>query len=545
MSRKTRTLNNSLLAVVSCAIFFGASSISFAQTTPAPWSFAGHDAYNTRATWTAENDDQLSAANAKTLAVQWQFKSHGSIAVTPTVEQGGLYVPDSSGYLYKLDPDTGALLWEVNLPTITGVSTSYSLTSPAISGNTIVVGDRAGARLMAFNKTTGALLWSTVVDPHPYGLITGGVTISSGVVYAGVSSKEESYAINTTYVPTFRGSVVALNLKTGAIIWQFKTVPSGYAGGAVWGSNIVVAPALGTEGLVFAGTGNNYGLPAAVTTCLNEAGVSASTTLQYDCLGPNDYVDAILALDMKTGALVWSRRFQGADTWTVGCLLTGLPGCPVPEGKDADFASAPNLLYSASLVGIADDRGGVSNGWLLGAGEKTGVYWGLNPANGGLFWATQVGNGEIEWGSSVVGVGSSNYVFCAIANQTRSNNLIGEGGTHPLTWGAGFWSAINATTGSLLWQVPAGATDLAKPTLGASAQGPMTFTNFVVFAGDTGGNLVALSAQTGFKFWTFPAGVTVTSAPAIFNNTLYWGVGGATTGSVPGNTVYAFAATPE
>jgi outer membrane protein assembly factor BamB len=66
-----------------------------------------------------------------------------------------------------------------------------------------------------------------------------------------------------------------------------------------------------------------------------------------------------------------------------------------------------------------------------------------------------------------------------------------------------------------------------------------------VFAGDSGGNLVALSAQTGFKFWTFPTGVTVTSGPAIFNNTVYWGVGGATTGSVPGNTVYAFAATPN
>jgi len=534
-------LRSLLLPVASLAISFVGNSSSFAQTTPAPWSFAGHDAYNTRSTWTAADADQLSTANVSKLAVKWQFKSHGSIAVTPTVEQGGLYVTDAAGYLYKVDPDSGALLWEVNLQSVTGVSTSYSLTSPAISNNTVVVGDRAGARLMAFNKTTGAHLWSTLVDPHPYGLITGAVTVSSGVVYAGVSSREESFAINSTYVPTFRGSVVALNLDTGAIIWQFKTVPSGYAGGAVWGGNIVVAPALGTEGLVFAGTGNNYGLPAAVTSCLNEPGVAGNVTAQYACLSPADYVDAILALNMKTGALVWSRRFEGADTWTVGCLLTGEPGCPVPTGKDADFASAPNLLNSPSLVGMPDDRGGVSNGWLLGAGEKSGIYWGLNPANGGLFWATQVGKGEILWGSSVVGVGSNNYVFCAINNQTQSNHLIGQGGSHPLTWGAGFWSGINAMTGSLLWQVPAGPADLETPTLGASAQGPMSFINYVVFAGDTGGNLVALSAHSGFKFWTFPTGVTVTTAPALFNNTVYWGVGGASSTSVPGNTLYAFA----
>jgi outer membrane protein assembly factor BamB len=69
----------------------------------------------------------------------------------------------------------------------------------------------------------------------------------------------------------------------------------------------------------------------------------------------------------------------------------------------------------------------------------------------------------------------------------------------------------------------------------------MSFTNYVVFAGDTGGNLVALSAHTGYKFWTFATGVTVSSSPAIFNNTVYWGVGGASSGSVPGHTLYAFA----
>ena len=67
----------------------------------------------------------------------------------------------------------------------------------------------------------------------------------------------------------------------------------------------------------------------------------------------------------------------------------------------------------------------------------------------------------------------------------------------------------------------------------------MSGTNNLVFAGDTGGNLVALSAKTGFKYWSFATGATVESAPAIFNNTLYWGVGYPR--GVAGSSVYAFA----
>ena len=219
--------------------------------------------------------------------------------------------------------------------------------------------------------------------------------IYNGTVYVGVGSTEESLGIDTTYVPTFRGTIAALDLATGAIRWSFTTVPPGYSGGGSWGSNPVVSP---RDGSLFVATGNNYSIPAPANACVKAA--RANVTAQLACLDPTDYIDAVLALDLKTGALKWSRRLQGADTWTNGCNTAGLVGCPTPRGADADFASAPNLLSVANFTGVADDRGGTSKGVVLGAGQKSGIYWGLNPANGGLFWSASVGHGAIQWGSA-------------------------------------------------------------------------------------------------------------------------------------------------
>ena len=132
------------------------------------------------------------------------------------------------------------------------------------------------------------------------------------------------------------------------------------------------------------------------------------------------------------------------------------------------------------------------------------------------------------------------YIFAPINTQTGVNHLIGQVGGGSMTWQAGYWSAVEATTGKLVWQVPASRTDLMNHALGATAKGPVSFSNGLVFAGDTGGNLIVIDARTGFKWWQYYTGVTVASSPAIFNNVVYWGVGGDSHGIV-GHTLYAFA----
>jgi polyvinyl alcohol dehydrogenase (cytochrome) len=78
------------------------------------------------------------------------------------------------------------------------------------------------------------------------------------------------------------------------------------------------------------------------------------------------------------------------DAWNVACLhdAAGVGNCPSPEGPDYDFGgSGPNMLGSN----------------LLGIGQKSGIYWALDPDNGSVVWQTQVGPAGILWGTAFDG----------------------------------------------------------------------------------------------------------------------------------------------
>ncbi len=497
-----------------------AAGTAHAQT-PAPWPFAGADLANSRAMLSPAGPQQLNTVTASQLTVKWTFNTVGSIGGTPTVEQGGLYVTDWANTLYKIDPDTGALIWSHPFSFYTGAMYGGSRSSPAIgSQGEIVVGDTASATVFAVNRTTGALIWKTVVDPDPLAFIHGSAVIYKGIVYIGVSSKDEGAGLtNPNFVPAFRGSVVALGETTGNVLWQFYTVPPGYTGAAVWNSQPVVFSA--AHSLIIA-TGNNYTVPASVGACLLSAG--SSLPAQNQCLDPADHVNSVLSLDLTTGNLNWSRKFQAADTFNGGCLKN-YPSCPNPRGTEADFASAPNLVMVPNFVGVPDDRGGVSNSYLLGAGEHSGEYWGINPYDGGLFWQNQVGPGGPQWGTAI----NTDYNATALIANENGNNinttLAGSASVAPFTWNGGSWGSINLKTGHFSWQLAAFGNDLTNPAHGSSAPSAISFSNQVAYASSTSGYMAAFDSSTGNILWTYNTGGQLDSAPAIYNDTLYWGAG--------------------
>src|SRR5436853_381720 len=98
-----------------------------------------------------------------------------------------------------------------------------------------------GANVMAVDRESGTLRWMTHVDDHPAAIVTGSPVVFDGVVYIGVSSSEETLALDPTYpCCSFRGSIVALDEKTGAMLWKTFDMPDnggqpgGYSGGAIW-----------------------------------------------------------------------------------------------------------------------------------------------------------------------------------------------------------------------------------------------------------------------------------------------------------------------
>jgi polyvinyl alcohol dehydrogenase (cytochrome) len=186
---------------------------------------------------------------------------------------------------------------------------------------------------------------------------------------------------------------LALNAKTGKILWKTYTVPEGYSGGAVWGSTPVVDK---SRGSLYITTGNNYSMPASVQTCV-AANIGNPDAVRA-CISPDDHFDSIMALNPNTGAIKWAMHAMPFDAWTVACLPGFDPtNCPQPAGPDYDFGQGPTLYTVNTPSGKRD---------LLGAGQKSGQYWAVNPDTGEVIWVTQAGPGGVldptKWSNDYV-----------------------------------------------------------------------------------------------------------------------------------------------
>jgi polyvinyl alcohol dehydrogenase (cytochrome) len=473
------------------------------------WLVAGQNLANTR---DQADEKAISASNVGTLVTDWSFTTDGDVSATPTVANGDVYFPDWGGELWALT-DTGKLIWSHSVASYMGLAGDISRDSPAVHGNELILGDHLtvgkspGAHVFAVNRTTGALLWSTLVDTNLAAIMTGSPTVYDGVVYVGISSQEQSLATRPGYkCCTFRGAVVALNATTGKLLWKTYMVPSNngggdsnkpgyYAGGAVWGSSPVVDPA---TGMLYVSTGDNYTVPSGICTRPGQKKCQKAI--------PSDYFDSITALNMTTGAVVWNYRTEQGDATTKACRTI----C----GPDYDFGSEPNL-FTTTIPGTHTTE------QLVGAGQKSGIYWALNPATGKLVWKTTVGpgggGGGMEWGTATDGT----RVYCAEADTGDVPYKLGGSGTYAgETITSGSWAALDAATGKILWQTP---DPQSVPDIGY-----VSTANGVVYAGSstaTGKNMYALDASTGAILWSFASRGEVRSGAAIVGPQVYWGTG--------------------
>jgi polyvinyl alcohol dehydrogenase (cytochrome) len=493
------------------------------------WTSAGGNRENTRF---QQSEHKLSVTSVGGLEVKWVLTTGGDVSATPAVDGDTVYAPDWAGNLYAVDKVTGVVKWTASISAASGVPFDKVRATPAVTDDKVIVGTQGsilagggpGGQVIAFDKFTGQPLWRTLVDPHFASIITQSATVFDGRVFVGVASQEEALAaFSPGYELTFRGSMVALDLGTGAILWKTFLAPEGYTGNAVWGS----APAIDTRrGQVYVATGNNYSVPDSVLDCVAAAGDDPEA--KAACLPADDHFDSVLALDMKTGAIRWAHRAIPYDAWTVDCIPFFGDGsnCPDPAGPDYDFGQAPALFKVKDNTGRPVD--------VVGAGQKSGQYWALDPDTGAVRWVTQAGPGGtaggLQWGSAVDGT----RVYTANANSNLVPWTLPDGSTTT----DGVWSAIDAFTGELVWQV--------APSNGGSTSGPVTTANGVVFGCslDPTGHMYALDGATGEELWSFPSGGSCLSGAAISNGMLFWGSGYSNFGfGTPNNMLYAFELT--
>ncbi len=454
------------------------------------WVSSGQNNHNTRS---AAAEHTINASNVGYLKTAWTLTTAGDVSATAIIVNGVAYFPDWGGKLWAIDTKTGKAIWSHDISDYTGTAGSASRTSPAYWNGELVIGTgnlmTAGlgpAFEVGINARTGAMLWRTETDANQAAIVTGSATIDDGIIYTGVSSKTE----HTTITPTFRGSVEALDARTGKIVWKTYMVPAGFNGAAVWSSQPVVDH---KTGMLYVTTGNSYSVPHGY--CVNP-GQTNCKRLPFDA-----YIDSIVALRLTTGKIVWAHHTLTADTWTMA---------DPNASPDFDFGADPNL-FTTTINGKRTD--------VLGAGQKSGMYYALDPATGREIWATQAGPGGvlggIEWGTSTDG----KRIYAAITNGSHKTYTYTAFAGQKKTTSGGLWTALDPATGKILWQTadPQGSRYITD--------GFVSSANGVVYAGSSGGNFYAMDARTGQIKWTFRSGGAVWSGAAIVNGVVYWGSG--------------------
>jgi polyvinyl alcohol dehydrogenase (cytochrome) len=385
-----------------------------------------------------------------------------------------------------------------------GILVPASRNTPAYSNGLLVLGDQQSSYLMAVNASTGSLVWKTLLGTHPAAIVTQSPTIYNGKIFVGLSSAEESYPniYTSGYNMSFYGTFHKVDLYTGNIDWTFRVIDNStngtYTGGAIWGSS----PAIDTDlGYVYFATGNNYDMPDNAKSCIAVNGVAAGV-----CIEPTkNRIDSIIAVRISDGSLVFSvNPSMSSDYANAACLIgqTSNPACPPAnlKGGDFDFGQAPMLH--------------ISNGTLkaLSIGQKSGDFWTLDRTNGTFLNRQSTGPGSVGggvvWGSCTNG----NILVTSNANRLSVNFKMVNGNSTKTA----IWTAFNATTGSIIWQIP-------DPT-GGKGNAAMTCTPTLVFMTSTN-FMFALDITNGNTLWKAPGLAASTAGPAVVNGLVLWGGG--------------------
>jgi polyvinyl alcohol dehydrogenase (cytochrome) len=239
--------------------------------------------------------------------------------------------PDENSTRFQANPDLRAS----DVPKLK-VKWAFSMPGggqPTVIGDWLFITNRGG-KFYAFDAQSGKEIWhSESLEDHVASNITGTPVVSGNQLFVPLSSGEEVVAMQPNYsCCTFRGSLAALDLKTGQKQWQTYMITEplkptrinangvqmqGPAGAPIWASPTVDAK----RGLVYVVSGDSY---------------TDATT---------DGDDAVVAIEMKTGKVRWRNQVTTNDNYIVGCSgPTKVANCPAPTGPDFDFGATPILF---------------------------------------------------------------------------------------------------------------------------------------------------------------------------------------------------------
>jgi polyvinyl alcohol dehydrogenase (cytochrome) len=460
----------------------------------------------------------------ETLELKWAFAFPGAASsnAQPSIRGGRIFTGSASRKVYSLDAKTGCIHWIFEPQS--NVRGAISITPERLA----LFADQQ-SNTYAVDARNGELRWKTRVDTHAAAHVTGSPTYYKGRLYVPISSGEDGPSLNPKYeCCTGRGGVVALDVVTGKILWHTysvfetpKPTKKNAVGTQMWGpsgASIWAAPTIDVKrNLLYVGTGDNHSEPVTETS------------------------DAILAMNLDTGAVAWTRQLTAGDKFNIACVAVEQSNCPKPAGPDLDIGASPIIVGNRLLVGA-----------------KSAVVTALDLDNqGAILWQTRIGRGGplggIQWG--IATDGRNVYAALSDVGFREGTGIFGAGKAFeadPKVGGGLF--ALDIVTGKKVWSAaPPDCGD--RPRCSPAQSAAITATPNAVYSGSVDGRIRAYSPKDGRVLWEydtvrdFPSvngaaksrgGSMDGPGPIVVNGMLYVPSGYGNWGGNPGNVLLTF-----
>jgi alcohol dehydrogenase (cytochrome c)/quinohemoprotein ethanol dehydrogenase len=296
-----------------------ATRIQNADAEPENWLSHGRNYQETRDSPLA----QINVGNVTQLGLAWSYDldTNRGQEATPIVVDGVMYTTSAWSKVQAFEATTGRLLWQFD-PKVPGESAVKSCCDVVNRGvafwdGKVYVGTIDG-RLIAINGKSGAIVWSVLtIDPQSQSAITGAPRIVKGKVIIGNAGADQGA----------RGYVSAYDAATGRLVWRFYTVPGepGKVDGAA-SDEILRSIALPTwdghwwtkgGGLGGGTVWDAISYDPQLDLLYVGVGNGSYWNRKYrsNSRGDNLFVSSIIALRPDTGAYVWHYQEVPGDEW--------------------------------------------------------------------------------------------------------------------------------------------------------------------------------------------------------------------------------------
>jgi PQQ-dependent dehydrogenase (methanol/ethanol family) len=456
--------------------------------------------------------NQVNLSNVAKIQLQWAYTiPFNGLETTPVVVDGVMYATGNN-QVFALSGRTGREIWRYERPKSPGATIAGDA-AIGVNRGVAVLGDRIfyltdDAHLIALHRLTGALLWDVDTPEGAKGLYggTSAPLVVGNLVITGVSGGDNG----------IRGYIAAYKATTGELAWKLYTIPKPEDTG----------PAADTW------KGTALGLGGGATWLTGSADMEANVlywavgnphpdTNGDERAGSNLYTNSDLAIDLKTGKMLWYYQFTPHDL------------------HDWD-ANQPVVLVDANWKG--QDRK------LLLHANRNGFFYVLDRTTGKPLMATKMVR-KLNWAS---GIDEQTWTPQTLAaNETTTQGTV----TCPAVRGATNWyataynpatrlyyvmtvedcttyikaedagyrryndpadpaqkilRAFDIETGKEVWQV------VLPGPVQSNYSGVLTSSGGLVFFGESSGGFAAVDARTGKYLWHFETNHAIKASPMTY-----------------------------